>query len=220
MFAASGLLRYARNDELGDGMRIAAIALVISAAIGTADARAANPYEVFRLGMSEAEALAAAKEHDGDLFDLDKREWRKPKDLGAFRVLYGHIPMEPQRAIGMFVFEHDRLKKVRFDYFLMNDYTPAEICDEIFEQAKSDISEIYGPHSDSSEPARPEPPFQVKAEVWKSKGSVVSLFMSDAPHPMPRRSCSVISSDLFDGNEVEHKAFEARLSEAIRKAEQ
>jgi hypothetical protein len=189
-------------------MRLLAAALFAIACIAAGEAHAANPYEVFRLGMSEEEAVAAAKEHGGDIFDVYEREGEKP----------GDIPMEPYQATGMFVFEHDRLKQMRFDYYLQQDQTPPGICGSIAEQAKKEISEVYGSPSESQGFSGSETELRGKITWWNVEGLLIDIFMADAPPLSSPGSCDIIWTELFDGKAEELEAFGARQQEAIRKS--
>jgi len=182
-------------------------------------ADAANPYEVFRLGMSEAEAVAAAKEHGGDVFDVDERESEEPKSFGTFRILFGDIPMEPYQATGMFVFEHDRLKEMRFDYHLWEKHTPPGICGSIAGQARKEISEVYGPPSEPEGFSGSETELRGKITWWNVEGLLINIFMADAPPLSSPGSCDIVWTELFDGNAEELEAFGVRRQEAIRKSE-
>lgn len=202
----------------GNGMRLLAAALFAIACIAAGEAHAANPYEVFRLGMSEEEAVAAAKEHGGDIFDVYEREGEKPRTTGAFRTLFGGIPMESSQANGMFVFENDQLKQMRFDYYLREEHTHPGTCGSIAEQAKKEISEVYGSPSESQGFSGSETELRGKITWWNVEGLLIDIFMADAPPLSSPGSCDIIWTELFDGKAEELEAFGARQQEAIRKS--
>lgn len=201
-------------------MRVVSAVVLAFALLGAAEARAANPYEVFRLGMSEAEAVAAAREYEGDIFNIEEREGEEAQILGDFRILFGDVPIQPYQATGMFVFTKDRLKSVRFDYPVWQDNMPPGICDALFERVTNDISKVYGSQFDLKEIAGSETQLRGRIALWESTESVVSLFMADAPPLSPSRSCDIASSELFDGNEEEREAFEREMIESLARGRQ
>ncbi|MDX5365129.1 MAG: hypothetical protein LPK88_01825 [Alphaproteobacteria bacterium] len=201
-------------------MRFFSAALLTLAYLVPAVAWAANPYEIFRLGMSEGEAVAAAREYDGDIFNIEEREGGEPQILGGFRILFGDVPMQPYQATGMFVFKQDRLKSVRFDYLVWQDHMPPGICDALFDRVTSDISKVYGRRFDLTDIAGSETQLRGQIARWESTESVISLFMADAPPLSPSRSCDIVSSELFDGNEEERETFEREMIESLARGRQ
>ena len=205
----------------GDGMRLAAFALLSFAAIGTADAQAAKPCEVFRLGMTAAEVEAAAEAHGGRILSSEEENdfgisWKADE----FLVVFGGIPMEHHQATGMFTFERDRLQEVRFDYFLWENLTPPGICNAIFEQTAREISEVYGTTSDLEEFSGTDAEFRGMTVNWSADEHTVSLFAADGPPHSAPGSCDIIQVVIFAGTQTELEIFSRRLRDAFSKTRQ
>ncbi|MEX0838669.1 MAG: hypothetical protein WD034_03980 [Parvibaculum sp.] len=199
-------------------MRYSAFVLLAALAIGSADAHAANPYEVFRLGMSEAEIVAAAEAHGGVMFNPEEREGEPPRHLDNLRVLFGGIPMEEEQAGGMFIFEKDRLRQTRFDHYFMPHMEEAELtaveCREKFERIGKNLEAVYG------KPARMHKKKGGSGNeihetdiVWNSGATTVRARMitHDMSHLYETPRCGMIEVRIFAGTESEQKEFGGRL---------
>jgi hypothetical protein len=205
------------KDDVGDGMRLAAVVLFISAAIGSADVQAANPYDVFRLEMSEVEIEAAAEAQGGRILTPEELELDDSGEPNGFRIVFVEIPMEPHQATGMFVLERDRLQQIGFDYFVRRDRTPPGTCNSILEQAAKEIGEVYGAPSNSDAFAGTESVFRGKTVNWNTDDYTVSLFIVDAPPLSSPESCDIVQVEIFAGTQMEYEAFAERLRRAIAK---
>ncbi|MEX0838668.1 MAG: hypothetical protein WD034_03975 [Parvibaculum sp.] len=203
-------------------MRYSAFVLLAAFAIGSADAHAANPYEVFRLGMSEAEIVAAAEAHGGRILtpeELQELKLVKSRKVDEFRTFFAEIPMEPHQAMGYFALERDHLQQIVFNYFVWLDRTPPGICSAILEQATREIGEVYGIPSNSDAFAGTDAEFRGKTVNWSTDEHTVSLFTTDAPPHSSPGSCDIVQAHVFAGTQTKREAFDARLSEAVQSAE-
>ncbi len=201
-------------------MRFLSATLLTLACLAPAVAWAANPYEIFRLGMSEAETNAVAEAHGGDIFADGEREGEEPRSAGPFRIVFGDVPAGDQLASGRFTFERDRLAHIQFNYFVWRYGMPPTVCDAVFETAAADIGEVYGLPNRIQAKESDGTRFKGRFALWESGQASVSLFLADAPPLSPSGSCDMLSVDIFAGDQNEREALERKIIEEFGRGRQ
>ncbi|MDO8839962.1 MAG: hypothetical protein Q7V31_13640 [Parvibaculum sp.] len=201
-------------------MRYSAFVLLAAFAIGCTDARAANPYEVFRLGMSEADVVAAAEAHGGSVVDPTKivpqDAGRKPPDFGSFQMLVGGIPTGTM-GLGMFVLENGELKSIMFDY---NFKSPKprisqDTCDTMFAHIRQTIAMAHGqPASDEVEV---EDDIRGHLLTWQLEEGTLWAYqrMHGTAAPEKDPYCSDVVTTAFAGTDEACEEFYARFLNAM-----
>lgn len=192
-------------------MRIAAIALVNSAAIGAANAEAANPYEVFRLGMTAAEVETAAEAHDGKAVDVTRRaadrgtvEWTPAPTQRQYQVSFPMV----DRALGNFGFEHDRLQHIRLLYYFIvhladpADWLTAAQCDEMFARITGEIETVYGEPAETTDKA--EDSLRSRERFWSFRDAIIEAHMAAfSMRADDEPACGIVEVNVFAGTKAE-----------------
>lgn len=208
-------------------MRLAAFALPALIAIGAIDARAADPYEVFRLGMSVAEFKQAVEENGGEAFDPIERGARErnetPEDLGPYRIFLGGVPAEDE-AMGTFIFKDGTLKIATFEYEFLPHTTPegwktASECEAMFARIGRQIETVYGASTGFAGPIEDSDGSVTRA--WHLPDATVDLYMyidATAGQLLPgslegdqTSYCGSLRATAFDGNEKERDLFGSEM---------
>lgn len=205
-------------------MRVLLLASSITLAlIVTADAQAANPYEVFRLGMTAAEIETAATAHGGSVVDptriAPQEAGRAPPDFGNFQMLVGGIPTGDM-ALGMFILENGELKSFTFDYNFMNSKSPKpriprEACDATFARIGQSIATVHG--QPASDEAEVEDGIRGHLLTWHLDGGTLWAYqrtqgmMTSEEDPY----CSDVVTTAFAGTDEACEEFFARFLSAV-----
>jgi hypothetical protein len=201
----------------------AALLALICLALGGADA--ANPYEVFRLGMSVAEFEQAVEENGGEAFDLAKREAKErdepPEDTGPYRIFMGGLPSEGE-AMGTFIFKDEKFRFAALQYEFLphtvqDGWKTAAECETMFARIGKQIEAVYGPSTGIVD--ADEAPNRTVTRLWHLPGATVDFYMfidGMAGRAIPGDNsgalyCGSLHVSLFDGNEKERDSFIAEM---------
>ncbi|MDO8839963.1 MAG: hypothetical protein Q7V31_13645 [Parvibaculum sp.] len=160
-------------------------------AIGSASAHAANPYEVFRLGMTADEVRSIFAEHDGEIIE----------ESNDNELMLGRMPSREPAAATTLVFRDGRLRLVIANYDPVIRFDEPKMttgwCEENFVSIRAGMETVFG----KSEPlVWDESDADVRSAVvkWKSARGFVMAVMS-----LNNESCVDLYALLFDGSEEE-----------------
>ncbi len=148
------------------------------------------------IGMSVDAARGALQENDGTIaVDSDDAAW--------------HILIAQQSGVTLnLLFENDRLRYVSYDFFRAafshSEPGTSAHCRDSFDAAIALLEKSYGKGDKTSKMSWPEREFIM---TWRGRQYyAVARQLSDV------NGCLLVKALVFDGNEADFRAFDARLS--------
>ncbi|MBX3446580.1 MAG: hypothetical protein KF765_07485 [Parvibaculaceae bacterium] len=207
-----------------DGMRVVSAVVLILALLGAAQVRAANPYEIFRLGMSVAEFKQAMKENGGEVHDAveEAEERGEPlEDTGPYGFFWGVFPTD-EKPYGIFFFKDEKLRTATLEYEFLphttqDGWKTAAECETRFAHIGKQIEAVYGPSTGIVD--TDETPNRSVTRLWHLPDATVDFYMfidGMAGRTTPGDNsgalyCGSLHASLFDGNEKERGSFIAEM---------